>query len=1761
MGEPLKAEMKASHFATIVSPSLAATPFGDRQVFGTPAVNFAFALMPAFNTYGNSAPLFLKRSRALMPTGVSFKPSECLQDNPVESSYATSHGHMGTIRFPNGGTVPGAINCGVLPGPNADCSAELEGLLEAIAERMAAEFMQDPLKFLSQFKAASDETMLGALGDTAKGWWGTIKGAAVAAGGAIKDGTVASYEYVTTHSASEMASDAVDGAKAAYDGAVELTSDAIEFIDKGIDALKQLSFEDLKQIFKEWLREVFGELVCSLRDALAQMAADPRPMATQLGEVDGMAKAFVAETAGAILVDTFVTKGAMSAASKIGRVAGKVGPKIGGLVEKIKRRIAMRRGGHVPEHPSRKPDLPEPKKTPHAAEPEKKPVNDALQGTANAEGNPKCLLCPTEGAPVNTIYGCKILSGDDDLDFRIAGPLPLDWQRTYVSSNDHEGWLGQGWSVPLSFRLDIEENAVVFVDTQGRRTPFPPLPVGGEYFSAYEHTRLRRTERNQYELVSADGIRIVFGLSPRDFAELEQNESLDAEHAEQFRRAVALIDEPEELMHAAVSPPLPQARTLVMLGLIDGNGNWQRVHYTQDDLPQVVELSAGRRIGLVFAAAGARNAVRLSKVLELLGEPDAEGRFPRSETLVEYRYDESGDLLAVLDVDGHVVRRFAWSNHIMVEHAQPGGLVSRYEWDRCDARGRVIRNWLSTGEDLRFSYDETIGETTVVDAGGRVTRYRFDSNHYLTERIDPAGGSTRYERDVYGNLIAEISPGGRTTRYTYDARGNLIAVELADGGRYRMTYDESRHRLLTITDPLDRTTTYRHDERGNLVETELAHGAVTRYRVGAGGMAVAVTDARGGVSSLHYDECARLVSQTDCLGQETRYSYDERGDLVSIADAAGQTTRLHYVRVNRRSRIAAVIHPDGATERYSYDTLGRLTAHVDALGNATHYVLAEDGKPLRRVNAAGHSFSYLYDAHRRLVALTNENGATHRLAWDVLDRIVAEQGFDGRRQDHRHDADGHLLESADGVAAGSPWMGQNVAGVLRTRYERDALGRLLRETSVKARGPLPPAVRVNRFRYDAAGQLTTAVNDSARVELSYDAAGQIVRESIAARSGLQATLLHEYDAMGNRTATTLPDGRRVASRIYGSSHVDRVEIDGDVVCEFERDRLYRETVRTQGALRTYFERDAAGRLVASQVRRRSEVKPPAGPAAAPGDTTIARHYRYDAVGQLLEMVDARRGTSSYRYDPLNQLAAAQSRSANDLFAFDPAGNIVDPAQEPEASAGDAHRWNDEEWSEFVRRNIHDPDFNPLQTPAEQGLDPQGWAAAEPNRLLSYRGHRYRYDTWGNCVEKSSPGQVLRRLYWNAEHQLERVQRIGLAGAETWGYDYDAFGRRIAKYRLDAVRRRLRLADPRGRRAAADIRAAARSPGATLFLWDGNRLLTEYDAGKQQTYLYEPDSFVPLAIVRNDRSDASVEPAPVLPRELSDLKDLHPAEWAEIERRARRLAAKLAVDDGAAESPLAEAEVFYLHTDHLGVPLEATDAAGKLVWSASYRPLGRGLVQHGNVLVEDQIEPDAFRQNLRFPGQYYDEESGLHYNRYRYYDPDCGRFLSQDPVGLWGGDNAYVYAPNPINYTDEFGLKFGSSTALGRAITGRSSFPGRQPHHMIPVQAFNRNSKGGAMLQNLQNCGLFSLDGKGNGIMLPEQPNPGTTRAKHRGFHSVYNQALIEMIEDIAATTPCAKDQAKKIQSLQSRIHESLRTGKMSLYKPTTKVDWLNFLRK
>ncbi|MER3281305.1 RHS repeat-associated core domain-containing protein, partial [Salmonella enterica] len=224
----------------------------------------------------------------------------------------------------------------------------------------------------------------------------------------------------------------------------------------------------------------------------------------------------------------------------------------------------------------------------------------------------------------------------------------------------------------------------------------------------------------------------------------------------------------------------------------------------------------------------------------------------------------------------------------------------------------------------------------------------------------------------------------------------------------------------------------------------------------------------------------------------------------------------------------------------------------------------------------------------------------------------------------------------------------------------------------------------------------------------------------------------------------------------------------------------------------------------------------------------------------------------------------------------------------------------------------------------------------------------------------------RGLHYRYDEYGRVVEKRGRNGTQHYRWDAEHRLTEVAVTRGSTVRRYGYVYDAPGRRVEKhELDAEGKPYNRTTFLWDGMRLAQECRLGRSSSlYIYsDQGSHEPLA--RVDRA------AP-----------------------------------GEAD------EVLYYHTDVNGAPEEMTDGRGNIVWEAGYQVWG-------NLTHEKETRP--VQQNLRFQGQYLDRETGLHYNLYRFYDPDIGKFISGDPIGLRGGLNLYQYAPNPLSWIDPLGL--------------------------------------------------------------------------------------------------------------------------------------------
>ncbi|EMN5132515.1 RHS repeat protein [Burkholderia contaminans] len=887
-------------------------------------------------------------------------------------------------------------------------------------------------------------------------------------------------------------------------------------------------------------------------------------------------------------------------------------------------------------------------------------------------------------------------------------------------------------------------------------------------------------------------------------------------------------------------------------------------------------------------------------------------------------------------------------------------LITRYT----DRTGRGMNLvWQGEGADARAVREWA-------DDGSFDTRLEWDENIRLTYVTDAHGQETRHYYDSLGYTYRIVHPDQRSEWFFRDSAKNVVQHVNSAG----------------------HTNRFAHDENGNLLEHIRADGTTVHYAWDSQDQLIKVSDAEGGLWLRDYDTRGRLTETIDPLGNKTEYAYNLMGLPIGITDANGKQKQLEY---NANGQLTRYVDCSGKASTWTYDERGRLIQITDSGGNATTYCY-EAGQLATIVQPDNIEHRFERDAEGRLLAYMDPQGRrttwgyndagllAYRISaagqklhyqWDKLGQLTALRNENGRETTFVYDSVGRLLAQSGFDGGTTRYVYDDASGMLAraidgqriTAYSFDEMGRLIERRAALQTGDTIPREadwQVERFAYDGNGNLALAVNADSRLQWFHDLAGNLVREhqhySRLAKP-LVAVWLHEYDALNQRIATVRPDGHRVSWLTYGSSHLLALQLDDRELVSYERDDLHREVARLQGnGLLQTQAWDAVGRP-SEQVLARDTLKGPPGQTS--GDNRLlVRRYQYDAASQLTAINDTRRGQLAYRYDPAGRLLEAASRLGQETFAFDPAGNLIDPDEEREAE----------------RQHM----------PPVKALD---------NLLKQYAGTHYQYDARGNLTQRWHNGKES-RFTWDLFDRLTHYDDERLQV----DYAYDALGRRLFKHSQAHYQER-REAGPHWNRAQRVKRNRELGCGFTLYGWDGDTLAWESTIadedgfGARTThYVYEPGRFVPVA--------QSVRHEPIALLDQPKHGDYY-----------RRDKDPLWLPPPPA--PSIDSFAWY-QCDHLGTPLELTDERGAIVWNAEYSGWGKareviceasGAVSHANP--------------IRFLGQHHDAESGLHYNRYRYYDPNVGRYVSKDPLGLLGGYNLYAYVRNaPTMRSDPLGLQ-------------------------------------------------------------------------------------------------------------------------------------------
>lgn len=1010
--------------------------------------------------------------------------------------------------------------------------------------------------------------------------------------------------------------------------------------------------------------------------------------------------------------------------------------------------------------------------------------------------------------------GCPIsmVTGEElleQLDFVLEGPFNISWTRTYRTTNAEDRQLGYGWTHPLSESILVAKDIIKYNNYEGREIEFITPEVGEKSQNLAEKLSIYRESQSKYIL-------------------LDDN-----------------MEQPDKVFTGERSE-------LFITGMEDNCGNEVQIQYGNSNQPTKIFTSWGKMLWMHYDGNNRISSITPGE----FGETE-----PQQQPFVRYQYSPEGDLIAVYDRAGNA-ERFEFKNHIITKRTSKTGFNIQFTWDQYTPDAKCMHHQGDRGiYDIKFEWYPDENKSVAIDSRGGIFTYFYDDNGQIIREIDAEGGEKVREYDDFNNLIVEIDQNGSKTEFEYDDEARLLKTTDNEGNTSTIEYDGNNP--VVVIDPAGNRWEREYNADGLLIKSTDPQGNELKYEYNKYGLPSVIINEMGFEKRLHWNEKAQLIRESDFQEQETKYQYDINGNVIAIQEPDGAVTQYQY---SPTGKVIAARLPNGKQIHITYNQSDNITSYTDTAGRTTKYEYEQLSQVTKRIDPAGQVFEYLYDSERNLTGLKNEKNELYQLHYDLNENLIKEVGFDGRVQNYEYNPAGFLVTHFEGTVVDEKAPGADEDGEadteskpIKTEFERDSLGRLL---AVKTSDGSD-----NTFAYDEFGRLVAADNEAIKLAFSYDELGQLASET----QGEHETK-HQYNPVGDRVATILPDGKQLDYQYGVNGDFASISIGDRIITRIWRDQVGREVARQQGLLESAFHYDQMGRLSSHKIANKANKA-----------QVINRDYGYDSAGNLALIKDMTKGEINFKYDAMNRLTYAKG-IINETFSHDPASNIISQ----------------------VGQNIN----------IDKG-----------NRLLAHGHRKFNYDQRGNLVEEKlgNDGSQATKFHYNSQNQLVKVEKSG----QQIEYKYDALGRRISK--TDKF-------------------------GESTFLWNQDVLLQENRNKIQKTYIYEPNSFKPLAFLQDEK-------------------------------------------------------VYYYHLDHLGTPQEITSDEGEVVWSARYKA-------YGNVAQKDV---ELVENNLRFQGQYYDEETGLHYNRHRYYDPTYGRFINQDPIGLAGGDNNYQYASNPVSWIDPLGL--------------------------------------------------------------------------------------------------------------------------------------------
>lgn len=998
---------------------------------------------------------------------------------------------------------------------------------------------------------------------------------------------------------------------------------------------------------------------------------------------------------------------------------------------------------------------------------------------------------------------------------------------------------------------------------------------------------------------------------------------------------------------------------------------------------------------------------------------DSKGRkhqLPASITFETYEVPYEGWIIKPLK-NGELIMDFGgeWSSHFqsfdggknyylvkkMNETSQEEILLEYLLLDHIAYLKAINFKFKQAEYELKFAFNEQVKIIAVFldDKAEPLARYEYDTQGNLIKAIDQNGHTRTYEYNQFHQLTRYTDRTGRGQNIRYEsteAKAKAIEEWADDGSFHTKLKWHPRLRQVAVYDAYDTPTYYYFDLDGFTYRTRLADGRESWYS---------------------RDGKKRITRQIDFDGRETQQEYNDQDQLVKIVQPNGGIIRFAY---NEQGNLVEIKDPEGSIWKREYDENGNLSKEINPLGHITQYKYNNDNQLVEVIDAKGGVKKIQYNELGQMISYTDCSGKSSTWEYDEDGVLTAEQTANNKVVQYFYSTKGRDKGQLQSII---------YPDGLKEYFEHDEEGRLLKHTDTKGLvteykynqvGLLEQRIDANRhsvaYQWDKQGRIQKLINQNqAEYLFGYNPYGYLIREQ--AFDGEEKH--YSYNENGRIFQIRQPniltqfdyyaDGQ-IASKSFTHLHTGQKQTE-----QFDYNLNNQLSRASNEVSQIDFYRNALGQLVREhQHYKIPELKP----------LTAVLHYEYDELGNLIKTIRPDGHTLnhlvygsghiyaiglnnqevvSFQRDDLHRETTRllanglmQTKQYNDVGLL--SSQLIQPEQETQDYLQyQAHRKYHYD-KNYLLSQVEDSrlgklnyQYDPIgRLIAAQSLhktesfnfDPAGNlidsdsvlspAQIKNNLIKSYKGKHYQYDVQGNVTEIIQAGKNL-KLTWDNQNRLIRSDNNGLVTE----YGYDVFGRRLYKKTANEL---------------------------TLFGWDGDLMIWESFKSAQTSYtkhyIYEPNSFVPLLQAGYKDFIQLIETPNYQEYQTKPYSIYKDPVWNSNTRKKRTDVEQI---------------TFY-HCDQVGTPQTMTNIRGECIWEILQDTWGA--VSQIKALNQD----NPFEQNnLRFQGQYYDQETELHYNRYRYYEPHSARYVSKDPIGLEGGINNTKYVNNPIQLVDMFGL--------------------------------------------------------------------------------------------------------------------------------------------